>query len=70
MDPIRERIDQWLTRHARQAPTMSDLALLEGLHNERAELFAEFQRVEAAFIDELLRQEGGKRGDSSSPAGG
>ena len=56
LDEIREQVTEWLARHAEQWPGLTDLARLEALHSERAQLLADFQETDDAFIDYVLKR--------------
>lgn len=56
LDLLRIQVNEWIDRHADAWPELTDLARLEALHSERAQLLAEFQEVENTFIEYVLKK--------------
>ena len=55
LDDLRTRMDRFFVKVGDGEPTLSDLALLEGMHQEKEQLFSDFMRVHEELIGNFLR---------------
>jgi hypothetical protein len=55
LDRVRAEIDEWVERYTNKEPKISELAILEALHAERARLLSELNEAGDRFMTELMR---------------
>jgi hypothetical protein len=60
LDDLRVRMDRFFERVGNGEPTLSDLALLEGMHQEKEQLFSDFMKVHEELIGNFLTERRGK----------
>jgi hypothetical protein len=54
LDSSRVQVDRWLDAHKTMAPSISDLAQLEGLMAERRNLLDELLKLDDSLLDHLV----------------
>ena len=60
LDDLRARMDRFFERVGNGEPSLGDLAMLEGMHQEKEQLFKDFIKVHDELIGNFLKERRGR----------